>query len=115
MGRRHATERIAFGKPLIQQQAVAHKLAESRRHAEAARQLVYHAARLADAGDDAREIAVMAKLAACEAAVYAADEGIQILGGYGFTVEYHVERHYRDAKTLEVLELGRSELLDTLA
>lgn len=113
-GRRHAEERIAFGKPLARQQAVGHKLIESRRRAEAARHLAWHAARLADLGEDAEEVAEMARLTAVDAAVHAADESIQIHGGFGFTVEYHVERHYRDAKTLEVLDGGALELRDAL-
>ena len=52
---------------------------------------------------------------AVDAAVHAGDEAIQIHGGYGFTVEYHVERHYRDAKTLEVLDGGTDALRDAIA
>lgn len=114
-GRRHTEERIAFGKPLARQQAVGHKLIDSRRRAEAARHLTWHAARLADLGEDATEAGSFARLSAVEAALIAADESIQVHGGYGFTVEYHVERHYRDAKTLEVLEGGAMQLRDTLA
>lgn len=102
--RRHAAERVAFGKTLDKQQAVAHKLAESRRLTQAARHMVYHAARLADAGEDASQDARMAWLTAMEAAILASDEGVQIHGGYGYTVEYHVERFYRDAQTLKVLD-----------
>ncbi|MCA8941169.1 MAG: hypothetical protein KDB80_01300, partial [Planctomycetes bacterium] len=112
--RRHAAERYAFGKPLLGQQAVARKLVESRRRAEAARHLAFHAARLADSGHDARETAMLAKITAVDAAVHAADEAIQIHGGYGYTVEYHVERHYRDAKTLEVIDGGIESLCDAL-
>lgn len=112
---RHAGERIAFGKPLTAQQAVAHKLVEMRRKYESARHLTYHAARLLDAGEDARAAAFLAKIEAVEAAVLAADEGIQIHGGYGYVVEYHVERHYRDAKTLEVMDGGLESLRDQLA
>src|SRR5690606_19623568 len=108
-------ERVAFGKPLLQQQAVAHKLVEAARRTEAARHLTWHAARLADAGEDAAEAASRARLTAIDALLFAADEGIQVHGGYGFTVEYHVERHYRDAKTLEVLEGGTLRLRDALA
>ena len=81
---------------------------------EAARQLVYHAARLVEAGENSVRSAVRARLQAVQAAVLAADEGIQIHGGYGFTVEYHVERHYRDAMTLQVLDGGAESLLDQL-
>ena len=114
LGRRHAEERIAFGKPLARQQAVGHKLVESRRRAEAGLLLALRAARSADRGEDAREAAWLARLTAVDAALHAADEAIQIHGGYGYTVEYHVERHYRDAKTLEVLDGGADALRDAL-
>ena len=114
LSRTHAVERIAFGKPLQDQQAVRHKLAESTRQIEGARHMVYHAARLADAGQQASRSAMMARLAAVQAAVLSTDEGIQIHGGYGFTVEFHVERQYRDAVTLQVLEGGEESLLDQL-
>lgn len=113
--RKHASERIAFGKPLLAQQAVSRKLVEARRATDAARHLVYHAARLADLGQDAAAVAMQARIAAVDAAVLAADEGIQIHGGFGYVVEYHVERHYRDAKTLEVLDGGNDALRDQLA
>lgn len=115
LSRRHAHDRIAFGKPLFHQQAVAHKLVESMRRAEAARHLAWHAARLADGGADAADAARMAKLEAVTAAVHAGDEGIQIHGGFGYTVEYHVERHYRDAMALTVLDGGAEQLRDQLA
>jgi butyryl-CoA dehydrogenase len=111
----HAGERIAFGKPLAKQQAVALKLADSLRATEAARHLVYHAARLADDGQNARTTANMARLAAIESTTAAADEAIQILGGYGFTVEYHVERFYRDVQTLQVFGGGNETIRNELA
>ena len=115
LSRKHAGERIAFGKPLLAQQAVVRKLVESQRGVDAARHLVYHAARLSDEGGDAAGTAMAARIAAVDAAVLAADEGIQIHGGFGYTVEYHVERHYRDAKTIEVLDGGNDALKDRLA
>jgi alkylation response protein AidB-like acyl-CoA dehydrogenase len=113
--RRHSGERIAFGKPLLKQPAVANKLVEMHRRGESARHLVFHAARLIDLAQDAREAAMAAKLEAIESAMLCADEGIQIHGGYGFVVEYHVERHYRDAKTLEILDGGCESLRERLA
>lgn len=113
--KKHASERIAFGKPLLAQQAVADKLVEAQRQVEAARHLTWHAARLADLGDDATGAAMQARLTATEAMVFAADEAIQIHGGFGYTVEYHVERHYRDGKTLEVLDGGPAALRGELA
>lgn len=115
VSRRHTHDRIAFGKPLFAQQAVAHKLADARRRIQAARHLVYHAARLCDLGQDAMEAAVTARLAAVEAAVVAADEAIQVHGGFGYTVEYLVERHYRDAQSLLVLDVPQEILHDELA
>ncbi|MBL8728907.1 MAG: acyl-CoA/acyl-ACP dehydrogenase, partial [Planctomycetes bacterium] len=90
--KKHAGERIAFGKPLLVQQAVQRKLVECRRHVEGARQLTWHAARLADLGQDAADAALQARIAAVDAMVLAADEAIQIHGGFGYTVEYQVER-----------------------
>ncbi|HEX6813746.1 MAG TPA: acyl-CoA dehydrogenase family protein [Planctomycetota bacterium] len=113
--RKHAAERIAFGKPLLAQEAVVRKLVECRRQSEAARHLTWHAARLADLGQDGGDAAMQARLLAVDAMVNAADEAIQIHGGYGYTVEYHVERHYRDGKTLEVLDGGAQDLLQRLA
>jgi butyryl-CoA dehydrogenase len=113
--KRHAGERIAFGKPLLVQDAVQRKLVETRRAVDAARQLTWHAARLADLGEPAVEAAIAARLAAVDAAIAAADEAIQIHGGFGYTVEYHVERHYRDAMTLETLDGGGEQLRQRLA
>ena len=58
---------------------------------------------------------MQARITAVDAMVAAADESIQIHGGFGYTVEYHVERHYRDGKTLEVLDGGSDRLRDQLA
>ncbi len=113
--KKHASERIAFGKPLLVQEAVQRKLVESRRLVDAARQLTWHAARVADLGQNAIEAAITARLAAIDAVVLAADEAIQIHGGFGYTVEYHVERHYRDGKTFEVLDGGGELLRNRLA
>ncbi|MEE9128276.1 MAG: acyl-CoA dehydrogenase family protein [Planctomycetota bacterium] len=113
--RRHASERVAFGKTLDKQQAVAHKLAESQRATQAARHMVYHAARLADAGENATQDARMARVTALDAAILAADEGVQVHGGYGYIAEYHVERFYRDAQTLWVLDSSVEQLMDQIA
>ena len=114
-GKRHASQRIAFGKPLLVQEAVLRKLVEAQRQVDAARHLTWHAARLCDLGQDGVAAAMQARIAACDAMVFAADESIQIHGGFGYTVEYHVERHYRDGKTLEVLDGGSERLRDQLA
>lgn len=113
--RRHAGERIAFGKPLLAQEAVVRKLVDSKHKVDAARQLVWHAARLHDLGLDAIDSALQARIAAVDAEVNAADEAIQVHGGFGYTVEYHVERHYRDGKTFEVLDGGAEWMKNRLA
>jgi len=113
--KRHAGERIAFNKPLLAQEAVQRKLVECRRAVDGARQLAWHAARLCDLGQDGTEAAISARVAAVDAMVAAADEAIQIHGGFGYTVEYHVERHYRDGKTLEALDGGGETLRNRLA
>ena len=115
LSKKHAGERIAFGKPLLVQDAVKRKLVEGQRAIAGARQLAWHAARLVDLGLDAVDAAVQARVAAVDALVLAADEAIQIHGGFGYTVEYHVERHYRDGKTFEVLDGGSERLRDRLA
>ena len=106
----YAQERMAFGKPLAKQQAVAFKLAEMATRIECSRHLVMHGLRLKDqGGDNFVKEAAMAKIVASECASYCADEAIQILGGYGYVSEYHVERIYRDAKLCEIGE-GTSEI-----
>ena len=76
---------------------------------EAARHLVYHAARLKDAGRPFKREASMAKLFSSEMAMRVTRNAIQVLGGYGFMTEYEVERYYRDAKLCEIGE-GTSEI-----
>jgi alkylation response protein AidB-like acyl-CoA dehydrogenase len=107
--RRYASEREAFGKPLSKQQAVAFKLANMAVEIEAARHLVYHAARLKDSGAAYGARAAMAKLYASEVAMRVTYDAIQIYGGYGYSREYPVERMWRDAK-LCVIGEGTSEV-----
>lgn len=113
--KKHAGERIAFNKPLLAQEAVQRKLVECRRAVDGARQLTWHAARVCDLGQDGVEAAITARVAAVDAMVVAADEAIQIHGGFGYTVEYHVERHYRDGKMFEALDGGGEALRNRLA
>ena len=89
---RYSKERRAFGKPICENQAISFKLADMGTQIEAARHLVYHAARLKDRGEEFSRQAAMAKLFASEMAMRVTSEAIQIHGGYGFTREYHVER-----------------------
>lgn len=107
--RRYATERVAFGRAIGANQAVAFKVADLAVMADAARALTYRAAARRDAGRLYKREAAIAKLYATEAAVTATREATQIFGGYGFMDESPVARHYRDAKILEIGE-GTSEI-----
>ncbi len=106
---KYAQEREAFGKPLAGQQAVQFKLADMAVQIEASRHLVYHAARLKDAGEDYGREASIAKLHASETSMKVSYDAIQIYGGYGYSREYPVERMWRDAK-LCVIGEGTSEV-----
>ncbi len=105
----HAQQREAFGKPLAKQQAVAFKLANMAVEIAAARHLVYHAARLKDAGQPFGTEASIAKLYSSEVAMRVTYDAIQIHGGYGYSREYPVERMWRDAKLCTIGE-GTSEI-----
>lgn len=102
-------ERIQFGKRIIDFQATRWKIADMAMGIEAARLLVYRAARLRDAGNSCTKEAAMAKLFSSEIANKAANHALQIHGGVGYTKEFVVERLYRDAKALEIYE-GTSEI-----
>ena len=100
----YARVREQFGKPIAQQQAVAFMLADMAMQIEAARQLVYHAAALKDAGLPYGMEAAMVKTFASDMAVKVALDAIQIMGGYGYSREYPVERLLRDAKITQIYE-----------
>jgi alkylation response protein AidB-like acyl-CoA dehydrogenase len=104
-----AKERTAFGKPIGAFEGVSFKIAQMAMDLDAARLLNYRAAALADAGQDFALAASKAKLFASTAARKHAAEALQIHGGYGYTNEFPVERHYRDAKITEIYE-GTSEI-----
>jgi butyryl-CoA dehydrogenase len=106
---KYATERIQFGKPLAHHQAVAFKLADMETEIQASRHMVYHAARLKDAGRPYGVEAAAAKYMSSEVAMRCTYEAIQIFGGNGYSREYPVERMYRDAK-LCVIGEGTSEV-----
>jgi alkylation response protein AidB-like acyl-CoA dehydrogenase len=106
----YAQTRVTFGKPIVEHQAIAHKLADMATEIEAARQLYLHAARKKDAGERCDREAAMAKLFASTMCARATLEGIQIHGGYGYTEELDVERYYRDAPLFTVGE-GSNEIL----
>jgi alkylation response protein AidB-like acyl-CoA dehydrogenase len=106
---KHALEREAFGQRLADLQAVSFKLADMAVQIEAARHLVYHAARLKDAGMAYGKEGSMAKLYSSEVAMRVTYDAIQVFGGYGFSREYPVERMWRDAKLCTIGE-GTSEI-----
>ncbi len=106
---KYAQERTTFGKPIMTHQAISFKLADMATEIEAARLLVYRAARMKDLGMDYSTAAAMAKLFASEVAMRTTIEAVQIHGGYGYVKEYHVERLMRDAKITQIYE-GTSEI-----
>lgn len=105
----YAKERVQFGKPIAKHQAIQFKLADMATEVEACRWLTYRAAALRDAGREFRKEAAMAKLKASRTAMWAASEGVQIHGGYGFMLESDVSRFFCDAKVLEIGE-GTNEI-----
>ena len=106
---KYAKVRQTFGKPIIEHQAIAHKLAEMQVKVEAARLLIYKAANLKDQGLPYAKAASMAKLYASEAGYEVANEAVQIFGGYGYSKDYPVEKYYRDIKLCTIGE-GTSEI-----
>jgi alkylation response protein AidB-like acyl-CoA dehydrogenase len=105
----YAKERETFGKPIIDHQAIAFKLADMATEIEAARLLVHRAAWLKDLGKNYGLASSMAKVFASEVAMTTTVEAVQIHGGYGYVKEYHVERLMRDAKITQIYE-GTSEI-----
>ncbi|HEY5934015.1 MAG TPA: acyl-CoA dehydrogenase family protein, partial [Kofleriaceae bacterium] len=105
----YAQQRRTFGKPIVQHQAIAFKLADMATEVDAARLLTLRAAWLKDHKLPYGKEAAMAKLYASDVANRAAREAIQIFGGNGYVTEFPVERHFRDAKITEIYE-GTSEI-----
>ena len=105
----YAQQRRTFGKPIAQHQAIAFKLADMATEIDAARLLVHRAAWLKQNDLPHTEAGAKAKLFASEMARRQTAEAIQVLGGYGYTKEFPVERYYRDAKITEIYE-GTSEI-----
>ena len=105
----YAKERKAFGVPIFEHQAVQFKLADMATKIEAARQLIWHAASLKDAGRPCLKEAAMAKLMASEMAEAVCSGAIQVLGGYGYLSDFPVERIYRDVRVCQIYE-GTSEV-----
>ncbi|MFM0025380.1 acyl-CoA dehydrogenase family protein [Paraburkholderia madseniana] len=105
----YAKERESFGQPLFSHQAVQFRLADMATQLEAARQLIWHAASLKDAGKPCLTEAAMAKLFASEAAERICSAALQIHGGYGYLSDFPVERIYRDVRVCQIYE-GTSDI-----
>lgn len=105
----YSKERVAFGQPIFQHQAVQFRLAEMATKIEAARQLIHHAASLKDAGKPCLKEAAMAKLFASEMAEAVCSAAIQVHGGYGYVSDFPVERIYRDVRVCQIYE-GTSDV-----
>lgn len=106
---RYAAERKSFGKALLDHQAVNFRLVDAKTRLEAARQLVYSAARMKDAGLPCLDQACMAKLFASETAEAVCSAAIQTFGGYGYVEDFPVERIYRDVRVCQIYE-GTSDI-----
>lgn len=107
--REYARQRETFGKPIIEHQAVNFRLADMATRIDVARQMVWHAASLRDAGRPCLKEASMAKLFASEMAEAVCSDAIQIHGGYGYLNDFPVERIYRDVRVCQIYE-GASDI-----
>ena len=105
----YAKERSSFGQPIFNHQAVQFKLADMATQIEVARQMIWHAASLKDAGRPCLKEAAMAKLFATEMAERVCSDAIQVHGGYGYVSDFPVERIYRDVRVCQIYE-GTSEV-----
>ena len=105
----YSKERVAFGKPIFEHQALQFRLAEMATQLEAARQLIHHAARLKDAGLPCLKEAAMAKLFASEMAERVCSAALQTFGGYGYVSDFPVERICRDVRVCQIYE-GTSDV-----
>lgn len=106
---KYSTERLAFGKPICELQAIQLKLADMSTKIQASSLLIKHAGEMKDQGVTYTKEAAQAKLFASETAMWVSTQGIQVLGGNGYSKEYSAERHFRDAKITEIYE-GTSEI-----
>jgi alkylation response protein AidB-like acyl-CoA dehydrogenase len=110
MALRYAQERSAFGKPIWQHQAIQLKLADMVTQVEGSKRLIENAARKYDRGERCDLEAAMAKLAGSEAGVHCSQEAMRIFGGYSLSVDYEIERFYRDSMLMVIGE-GTNEIL----
>jgi alkylation response protein AidB-like acyl-CoA dehydrogenase len=109
----YARSREQFGKPIIEHQAIAHSLATMAAKTEMARLLAYSAAQMADDGLPYSHQATLAKVACSEAATEVVDLGMEVLGSYSYSVEYAMERYYREVKLYEIAA-GTNHILRTV-
>ena len=107
--KKYSKQRVQFGRSISSFQAIQHTLADMATEIEAAKYLLYRAAWLLDQGKPFEKLASMGKLYASEVAMKVTTKAVQILGGYGYTKDYPVERYMREAKLFEIIE-GTSEI-----
>ena len=112
---RYARERIVFDRPIGQNQAIAHPLADSLSELEAADLLWQKAAWTYDAGEPAGALANMAKLRASEASFRACDRALQVFGGFGYAREFHVERYWREARLSRIAPISNEMVCNFLS
>jgi (2S)-methylsuccinyl-CoA dehydrogenase len=105
----YSKQRVQFGQAICNFQAIRHKLADMATEIEAARQLTYYACAMKDSGKRCDLEAGMAKVFAAEMAERVTSEAMQIHGGYGYSLEYPVQRYWRDARVFRIFE-GTSEI-----
>ncbi len=102
MAAEFARERKQFGRPIGTNQAIAHMLADMQTEVAAAKALIWQAAAKVAAGEDALREITMAKLFSSETYAKVANMGMQIMGGYGYSMEYDMQRHYRDCRSATI-------------
>ena len=112
---RYAKQRIVFDRPIGQNQAIAHPLAESWSELEAADLLWQKAAWTYDRGEPSAALANMAKLRCADVGFRACDRALQTLGGYGYAREYHVERYWREARLMKLAPISQEMALNYVA
>ena len=112
---RYARDRVVFGRPIGQNQAIAHPLADSHSELEAADLLWKKAAWTYDRGENAGPLANMAKLRAAEASFRACDRALQTFGGFGYASEYNVERYWRESRLMRIAPISQEMALNYLA
>jgi alkylation response protein AidB-like acyl-CoA dehydrogenase len=109
----HAKQRMQFGRPIGAFQAIGHMLADMQTELDAARLLVYRAAWMYDQGMPCMKEVSMAKLYGSEAYARLSNQGMQIMGGYGYCMEYEMQRHFRDSRIVTV-SAGSSQIQRTV-